>query len=89
MIYKFIKILILLLVILFFFTVFNYYFSEKNISLVKNNRTNLNARILNNISKLPILINNTKDVIEFNSGFESSSKQNFKRNFWELFKKND
>ena len=36
---------------------------------------------------LPTLFNDTNDVIEFNSSFENSNKQNFKRSFWELFRK--
>ena len=38
------------------------------------------------ILELPVLLNNTVDVIEFNSGFENTNKRSFKRNFWELFK---
>ena len=33
------------------------------------------------------LINDTNNVIEFNSGFEKINK--IERNFWKLFKKND
>lgn len=70
----------------FFITIFNYYFSEKNMSLIKKNRTNLTANTIENISKLPVLPNDTHNVIEFNSGFKNSNDRNFKRNFWELFK---
>ncbi len=86
MINSFIKFLILILVFSFFFIVVNYYFSAKNINIVKNNRNNLENRVLNNSSNLPVLRNDTNNVIEFNSGFEDSSQQNFKRSFWELFK---
>ncbi len=85
MINNFIKFLILILVFSFFFIVSNYYFSEKNINLVKNNRNNLEDIVLNNSSNLPVLPNDTNNVIEFNSGFEDTSQQNFKRSFWELF----
>ena len=85
MINNFIKFLILILVFSFFFIVFNYYFSEKNINIVKNNRNNLEGIVLNNSSNLPVLPNDTNNVIEFNSGFEDTSQQNFKRSFWELF----
>ena len=86
MINNFVKFLILMLVFSFFFIVFNYYFSEKNVNIVKNNRNNLENRIINNSSNLPILRNDTNNIIEFNSGFEDSNQQNFKRSFWELFK---
>ena len=83
---KLIKILMLLLIISFFAFIFRYYFSEKNIAQKKQNRYNLETKVLENISSLPELLNNTNDVIEFNSGFENSNKQNFKRSFWDLFK---
>ena len=65
--------------------VFNY-FSEKNIGLVKHNRFNPEEKIRSNIGKLPVLSNDTNNVIEFNSGFENSNNKNYKRSFWELFK---
>ena len=60
--------------------------SDKNKILMKNNRENIESRTLQVISELPILLNNTNDIIEFNSGYENSNEKNFKRNFWELFK---
>ena len=53
-----------------------------------NNRQTISKKIENNTDGLPVLINNTDDVIEFNSGFESKNNK-IKRNFWNLFKKND
>ena len=70
----------------FFVFSFNYYVSDKNINAVKNKRENLESKILESASVLPFLPNDTNDVIEFNSGFDNSNKQNFKRSFWELFK---
>ena len=84
--YKIIIFLILILILSFFTIVVKYYFSEKNINLVINNRNNIETKILNDISELVVLPNDTNDVIEFNSGFENTKKQNYKRNFWELFK---
>ena len=76
----------LMVVVSFFAVTLKYYFSEKNIAQKKQNRYNSETKVLENISNLPELLNNTNDVIEFNSGFENSNKQNFKRNFWDLFK---
>ena len=76
----------LMLVVFFFAIILRYYFSESNIAKKIQNRYNLETKVLENISNLPELPNNTNDVIEFNSGFENSNKQNFKRNFWDLFK---
>ena len=86
MIVNIIKFLILALILSFFMTTYNYYISEKNIDTVKNNRKNQEINVLRNISNLPVLLNDTDDAIEFNSGFNNSNEQKFKRNFWELFK---
>ena len=81
-----IKFLMLIFILSFFIITFNYYFSDKNIDLVKNNRISFESNIQKKTMDLPVLKNNTNDVIEFISGFENPSKKNFKRNFWELFK---
>ena len=86
MIINFLKSLILVFIIIFFIIVFKYYISEKNIDLVKSKRNNLETLSLEKISELPVLLNDTNNVIEFNSGFEETNQQNYKRNFWELFK---
>ena len=86
MIVNIIKFLILALILSFFMTTYNYYISEKNIDIVKNNRKNKEINVQRNISNLPVLLNDTDDVIEFNSDFNNSNEQKFKRSFWELFK---
>ena len=86
MIVNIIKFLILALILSFFMTTYNYYISEKNIDTVKSNRKNQEINVLRNISNLPVLLNDTDGVIEFNSGFNNSNEQKFKRSFWELFK---
>ena len=83
---KIISFVVVIVVLSFFGFSFNYYISDKNINTVKNNRENLESKILESTSALPLLPNDTNNVIEFNSGFENSNKQNFKRSFWELFK---
>ena len=81
-----IKSLIIILFLIFFVIVLKYYFSEKNIYLINDNRNNFEKKLIENISNLPILPNDTNNVVEFNSGFEDSNKRNYKRSFWELFK---
>ena len=81
-----VRFLIVLIILSFFVFSFYYYVSDKNISTVKNNRENLESKLLESTSVLPLLPNDTSDVIEFNSGFNNSNKQNFKRSCWELFK---
>ena len=81
-----VKLLAFIIFLLFFILVFNYYFSEKNLNKVINQRENIQTKMIKNTSDLPILKNNTKDVIEFNSGFENNDNERLKRSFWELFK---
>ncbi len=81
-----VKLLAFIIFLLFFTLVFNYYFSEKNLNRVINQRENVQTKMIKNTSDLPILTNNTKDVIEFNSGFENNDNERLKRSFWELFK---
>ncbi len=83
---NFVKFLILVFILSFFIIVFNFYFSEKNINLLKKNRKNLETTVSKNITNLPVLTNNTNDIIEFSSGFNDTNKSFFKRSFWELFK---
>ena len=80
------KLLILLVIILFFIFTIKYYISEQNISFIKKNRDNLETKILENNIELPVLHNDTNEVIKFNSGFKKMNEKSFKRNFWELFK---
>ena len=81
-----VKFLTFIFILSFFITVFNFYFSEKNINLLKKNRNNIEIKLSENISNLPVLENDTNYIIEFNSGFDNTNKNSFKRNFWELFK---
>lgn len=86
MINNIIKSIILILIICFFFLIFNYYFSKKNVEIVEKNRSNLETKVFQSITDLPVLPNDISGSIEFNSSFENSNKSNFKRNFWDLFK---
>tara|TARA_B110000967_G_scaffold166587_1_gene174725 strand:+ start:193 stop:459 length:267 start_codon:yes stop_codon:yes gene_type:complete len=82
------SVFVFLFCITFFFTVLNTYVSDNQKKKIINNRQTISKKIENNTDGLPVLINNTDDVIEFNSGFESKNNK-IKRNFWNLFKKND
>ena len=83
---KAINIFILLLIITFFFTTYKYYSSKKNIETKDFNRNNIDEIISTKISNLPILENNTDDVIEFNDGFSNEIKNDKPRSFWNLLK---
>ena len=84
---KLVDILSFFIVILFFLSVFKYYYSNKNIKKINSNRSNFDNVIKNKISNLPILSDDTKDVIIFNSSFSDEIKDNEPRSFWNLLKK--
>ena len=82
------KILSLALVVLsliFFYKVFEHYSSESNSDIIKKNRGNIDKLVQENTSNLPILDNDTNNVIEFNSGYNMDNKK--KRSFWNLLNK--
>ena len=57
-----------------------------NIEKKDFNRNNINKIINNKISNLPILKNDTNNVIEFNDGFSNEIKKDKPRNFWNLLR---
>tara|TARA_B100000767_G_C19708233_1_gene511543 strand:+ start:419 stop:682 length:264 start_codon:yes stop_codon:yes gene_type:complete len=78
--------LILILILIFFFSIFKYYSSSKNIYVKNFNRDNINQIINDKISNLPILPNDTNNIIEFNDSFNNEIKNNKSRSFWNLLK---
>ena len=85
--YKTLNILMLLLIIFFISSVYIYYSSNKNIKTIQENRINIDKILKNKISNLPILLNDTNNVIEFNDSFGSEKKKEKKRSFWDLLKR--
>tara|TARA_B100001564_G_scaffold358946_1_gene379043 strand:- start:351 stop:614 length:264 start_codon:yes stop_codon:yes gene_type:complete len=83
---KLINFFFLILIFLFFFITFKYYSSKKNIEIKDFNRSNINTIINNKTKNLPILENDTNNVIEFNDGFSNEIKNDKKRSFWNLLK---
>ena len=59
----------------FFFITYKYYSSNKNIEAKNFNRNNIDEIINKKISNLPILKNDTNNVIEFNDGFSNKIKK--------------
>ena len=80
---KEIKYLIFIIVIFIslFFTG-KYYFSDENIKNSYRSLNNINERLKKYSKKLPILENNTKNVIEYVNQSDQSKKNRF--NFWKL-----
>ena len=84
--YKIINLFFVIIVFLFFFNIYKYYSSNKNIKNINLNRSNIEEIIKTKISDIPILKNDTNNVIEFNDSFEEEIKNNKKRSFWDLLK---
>ena len=80
---KEIKYLIFIVIILsFIFFTGKYYFSDENIKKSYRSYKNINEKIKIYSKELPILENNTKDVIEYVKQTNKKKKKKF--NFWKL-----
>ena len=88
MIKNILSILIFLFSTSFFYFVGTTYFLDNQETNTNKNKQSISKKIKNNINGLPILFNDTNDVIEFNPGFKNKINK-VERNFWKLFKKND
>ncbi len=82
------KVVYFIIILLFVYLLFAIYFSEENIKKIKKNRVNIENSFKDYLSNLPILENDTNDVITYNSS-EFLEKKIKKRKFWELLKKNE
>ena len=89
MIKKIIKTIYVLVVFLFIYFVFKIYFSENNIKEINKNRLNIEENLKKSLSNLPVLENDTKDIIEYNSNFDIKKSIKKKRNFWKLLSINE
>ena len=83
---KFLNISFSLLILIFFFSTFKHYSSKNNFELRNYNRNNINDIINTKISNLPVLRNDTDNVIQFNDGFSNVIQNEKKRSFWNLLK---
>ena len=83
---KVLNIIFFLSILAFFLSTYKYYSSNKNIESKNYNRNNIDEIINSKILNLPILINDTDKVIEFNDGFSNEIKNDKPRSFWNLLK---
>jgi hypothetical protein len=83
---KILNIFFLILIITFFTCSYVYYTSNKNIKIKDFNRINIDKIINNKISNLPVLENDTNDVIEFNNSLSNKINNEKHRSFWNLLK---
>jgi len=82
------KVVYFIIILLFLYLLFTIYLSEENIKKIKKNRVHIENSFKDYLSNLPILENDTNDVITYNSS-EFLEKKIKKRKFWELLKKNE
>jgi len=83
---KILDILFGILILIFFFNIYSFYSSNNNLESKEFNRSNIDQIINKKISNLPILKNDTDNVIEFNDGFSNKIKNEKPRSFWNLLK---
>ena len=86
--FKEIKYLIFVFIIcLFLFLTGKYYFSDTNKKKSYRSLNNINKKINIYAEKLPILENDTRNIIEYVE--QSNKKKKKKFNFWELLEPNE
>ena len=77
-----------LVIITFFIFIFSIYFSKDNINKVQNNRIDYSNKVKNEISELPLLKNDTENIIRYNQENIKDNKIK-KRFFWNLLNQNE
>ena len=78
---------LLIVIIFFFYLVFSQYISENNQKITNIDRVNIDETISNQVSNLPLLKNDTDNIITFNNGLNDIDELKPKREFWNLFNK--
>ena len=66
---------------MFFFIIYNYYSSNKNINSKIYNRSNADQILKEKIKDLPVLLNDTDNVIEFNNSLDNKMTNEKKKKF--------
>ena len=84
---KIFNIIMFLLIIIFILSIYNYYSSNKNVDAKNYNRKNIDQILREKIIDLPVLKNDTDNVIEFNNSLKDGIEENKRRSFWDLLKK--
>ena len=64
-----------------------FYFSEQNIQKTNKYRSYYLVKIKENIENLPLLENDTNNIIEYKDDLEVYKKSKKKYTFWDLIKK--
>ena len=64
-----------------------FYFSDKNIKETNKSRSLYSAKLNNNTQNLPLLKNDTNNIIEYINDIEIYKKKKKKYTFWDLIRK--
>ena len=64
-----------------------FYFSEENVNILNKSRTFFTSKQNKNLINLPILKNDTNDIIEYSDDIEIYKKNKKKYTFWDLIGK--
>ena len=65
-----------------------YYFSDKNVEKINTNRVNLSSKIRKSLDELPLLIDDTQNIIEYQNN-DTNLEKIKKRSFWDLLNSNE
>ena len=84
---KFKYVFFITIIILFLFLTSRYYFSDTNRKKSYRSLNNINERIDKYAEKIPVLEDDTKDIIEYVE--QSNNKNKKKFNFWKLLETNE
>ena len=86
MLKKFINIFFFLSFSLFIFLITNFYFSDINIKKTNKSRSFYDEQIRHEFKNLPLLANDTIDIIEYKDDVEVFKKRKKKYKFFDLLK---
>ena len=81
------KIFYLLSFFIFIFLTTNFYFSDQNIATTNKSRSIYHVDLINNMQSLPLLKNDTNDIIEYRNDIEIYKKKKKNYTFWNLLGK--
>ena len=81
------KIFYLLSFFIFIFLTTNFYFSDQNIVMTNKSRSIYQADLKNNMQSLPLLENDTNNIIEYRNDIEIYKEKKKNYTFWDLLGK--
>jgi len=87
MLKKIINIFCLVSFFIFIILTTRFYFSDQNIRETNKSRSFYSVKLINNAQNLPLLKNDTDDIIEYIDDIEIYKKKKKKYTFWDLIGK--